>query len=64
MKRDFWFALYVFCADYHGGQWSRGYRILSKLSSQYRMRVSDGLMVEMRESPDYADLVAKYGGKI
>lgn len=25
-------ALYVWCADNHGGQWSRGYRIMSRIS--------------------------------
>lgn len=31
MNPDFMFALYVFCSDYHSGQWSRGYRILSRI---------------------------------
>jgi hypothetical protein len=25
-------ALYLFCRRYHSGQWSRGYRILSRLA--------------------------------
>jgi hypothetical protein len=28
---DLYGALYQFCARYHSGQWSRGYRILSRL---------------------------------
>ena len=34
MNPDFIFALYVFCSNYHSGQWSRGYRILSRISSR------------------------------
>ncbi len=28
---DLYGALYLFCSRYHSGQWSRGYRILSRL---------------------------------
>jgi hypothetical protein len=28
---DLYGALYLLCARYHSGQWSRGYRILSRL---------------------------------
>lgn len=31
MSADFTFALYVFCQDYHSGQWSRLYRIMSRI---------------------------------
>jgi hypothetical protein len=41
MNLDFIFALYVFCMDYHSGQWSRGYRLLSRIESRYRPRLSD-----------------------
>ncbi len=37
MNPDFAFGLYVFCMDYHSGQWSRLYRIMCKL----RVRLSD-----------------------
>lgn len=40
MNPDFIFALYVFCANYHSGQWSRGYRIMSRIS-QRGIRLSD-----------------------
>lgn len=30
---DLYGALYLFCSRWHGGQSSRGYRILSRLSS-------------------------------
>jgi hypothetical protein len=29
---DLYGALYLLCSRYHSGQWSRGYRILSRLS--------------------------------
>lgn len=34
-------ATYVFCMNYHSGQGSRLYRILSKLSTHYQVRLSD-----------------------
>jgi hypothetical protein len=36
MNPDFRFALYVFCMDFHGGQWSRLYRIMSRLRCSLR----------------------------
>ena len=41
MSADFVFALYVFCMDYHSGQSSRLYRILSLLSTRYRVSLRD-----------------------
>lgn len=29
---DLYGALYLLCSRYHSGQWSRGYRILSRLA--------------------------------
>lgn len=34
-------ALYIFCADYHSGQNSRGYRILNKLELRYSPSITD-----------------------
>jgi hypothetical protein len=31
-------ALYQFCADYHSGQWSRGYRFLCVVGSKLKRR--------------------------
>jgi hypothetical protein len=53
--------LAVFLMDYHGGQWSRGYRLLCKLDPQ---NFSSGLCEEMRETEVYAELVRKYAGKV
>jgi hypothetical protein len=36
MNTDFRFALYVFCMDFHSGQWSRLYRIGSRLRASLR----------------------------
>lgn len=33
-KFDLYGALWLFCSRYHSGQWSRGYRILSRLSAR------------------------------
>lgn len=36
MNTDFRFALYVFCMDFHSGQWSRLYRIMCRLRATLR----------------------------
>ena len=41
MNADFTFALYVFCMDYHEGQGSRLYRIMSRIVRR-GIRISDG----------------------
>lgn len=43
---DLYGALYVLCSRYHGGQGSRGYRILSRLA---RAGYSPGLSVQHGE---------------
>lgn len=74
MNPDFTFALYVFCMDYHSGQWSRLYRILSKLGSQYRVSLGDSAIAAIRRGKDdphgeweqarvyYRQLKRKYAG--
>lgn len=52
MNHDFAFGLYVFCMDYHTGQWSRLYRILSKLSTQYRVSLRDNHIAAIRRGKD------------
>ena len=56
IPKENYFELAVFCMDYHSGQWSRGYRILSRL----RVRLSDNEIAECRESEIYAYLVNTY----
>jgi hypothetical protein len=55
------FELAVFLMDYHSGQWSRGYRILCKLSPQ---NFSSSFCEEMREAEVYQELVAKFADSI
>ena len=57
IKKQDYFELYVFCMDYHGGQWSRGYRLLSKLGPA---RLTDSCIAECRDSEVYAYLEANY----
>jgi hypothetical protein len=40
MSHDFILALYVFCANFHSGQASRGYRIVSRLERGYQPRLN------------------------
>lgn len=57
IPREYYFELYVFCMDYHSGQWSRGYRLLSRLGPA---RLTDSCIAECRESEMYAYLVERY----
>lgn len=60
LKADYW-ALAVFCMDYHSGQWSRGYRLLCRLKPQH---FSSNLCAELRLEPIYDYLVQRYGNDI
>lgn len=51
------FALYQLCCDYHSGQWSRGYRIMSRIS-RLGIKVVDS--EEIREGECYQYLESKY----
>ena len=55
-KEHYW-ELAVFCMDYHSGQWSRGYRILSRLNIR---NFPSSLCAELRESEAYTWLVTNY----
>ena len=37
-------GVYVYCMDYHGGQWSRLYRLMSRI----QMRLSDNAIAAIR----------------
>lgn len=54
------FPLAVFLMDYHGGQWSRGYRLLSRLQPEF----SDEFIEEMRETEAYHYFVSRYADKV
>ena len=57
IPKEHYFELAVFLMDYHSGQWSRGYRLLSKLAPS---NFSTSLCAELRETECYAHLVANY----
>lgn len=61
ISKEFYWELAVFLMDYHSGQWSRGYRLLSKLQPQ---NFSSSLCEEMRESECYEWLVDHYSEKV
>jgi hypothetical protein len=61
LSKQYYWELAVFCMDYHSGQWSRGYRILSRLKAE---NFSSALCEELRESGAYQFLVANYLGSI
>ena len=64
---DLYGALWLFCSRYHSGQWSRGYRILSRLAL---VGYSPGLSLQRNrfESSEqremYRQLVKGYKGKV
>ena len=40
MSFDLTAAVYVFCSNHHSGQWSRGYRIMSRIAKR-GLRLTD-----------------------
>lgn len=60
IKKADYLELAVFCAHYHSGQWSRGYRLLSKL----RARWSSSFEREAEQTEIYQYLVQRYGEKV
>jgi hypothetical protein len=42
-------ATYVYCMNYHTGQWSREYRILSKIISQYHLKLTDNAIASIED---------------
>lgn len=60
IRKSDYFELAIFLAHYHSGQWSRGYRILSKLRAAWSSRMEQ----EAVETEIYQYLVTKYGNKV
>ena len=52
-------ALYILCSEYHSGQWSRGYRLMSRIATRYR---PEGVptMARLAYSDEWADVYEKY----
>lgn len=61
IARENYFDLAVFLMHYHSGQWSRGYRLLSKLGLS---NLSSNAEREIMESECYQHLVANYADKV
>jgi len=61
IPKENYFELAVFLMDYHGGQWSRGYRLLCRLGAS---NFSSALCEELRESDCYQYLVAHYAQSV
>lgn len=66
---DLYGALYVACAEYHSGQSSRGYRLLSKLTrAGYKpspmLMNTDYEWESERQADYYHEIVANYEGKL
>lgn len=59
-KENYW-ELAVFLMDYHSGQWSRGYRLLSKMDLR---NISSRLQEELRDTECYQYLVANYAKSV
>ena len=57
IKRSDYFELAVFLMDYHSGQWSRGYRLLSRLNPG---NFSSEFCEECRQTEVYEYLVKNY----
>lgn len=60
LAKEYYFELAIFLAHYHSGQWSRGYRLLSRLHANWSSRAE----AEAVESPAYLWLVENYGNKV
>jgi hypothetical protein len=60
-RRSIAFELAVFLMDHHSGQYSRGYRLLSRLSPR---NFSASFCAEMRETEVYSQLVTKFGRSV
>jgi len=64
---DLYGALWRFCSEYHSGQWSRGYRILSRLAlAQYSpgLSLQQGLFESEEQEAIYNCLVRNYAGRV
>jgi hypothetical protein len=61
LSKEYYWELAQFCMDYHGGQFSRGYRIMCRLRPS---NFSSSLSEELRESEAYMWLVDNYADKI
>lgn len=64
IKRADYLELIVFLSHYHSGQWSRGYRLMSRMISQYRAHWTSGFEQQAEQSEIYQYLQANYANKV
>jgi hypothetical protein len=70
-------TIYLFAMEYHGGQWSRGYRLLCMADARmakmnavmpghlsHRWLEDKEFVKGLRRSKFYRSLVSKFGGKV
>ena len=62
ISKEHYFELAQFLMDYHGGQFSRCYRLLGRLDTGGNW--SSQLSEQLRDTEIYNYLVANYAGKI
>jgi hypothetical protein len=60
-RAELYFALCQLCCDYHSGQWSRGYRLMSRIS-RFGVRITNA--DDIRDTELYLQLEAKYANKL
>jgi hypothetical protein len=61
IRKENYFELAVFLMDHHSGQFSRGYRILSRLRVS---NFSSSFCAEMRDTEVYQYLVENYSQSV
>lgn len=67
MQNEKTVIFWLFLADYHSGQFTRGYRVLSRIQARIRRHKIDVEKYErarIRETPLYNLLAAKFGRKV
>lgn len=62
IAKENYFELAVFLMHYHSGQWSRGYRLLSRLCPN--LYITSVTEAECVDSECYQYLVANYADKV
>jgi hypothetical protein len=65
IPREYYLELAVWLSHYHSGQWSRGYRLLSKLMfPPWNASWTSNFEKEAEESEVYQHLTANYANKV
>lgn len=64
IPRKYYLELIIFLSHYHTGQWSRGYRLMSRMIDFYGARWTSNMEREVEESEIYQYLVNNYANKV